>query len=122
MKKAELEKIIEDILEWASFQKSEVQEDLIYHCFSEEAQEYFGIKEETEAIETDWLDFDDKEFLHEVAKEADLCKDDYESLMDDYRNLRADEWLDILEDDLDEDTLAEFKHRFCKEEDEDKEE
>lgn len=118
MKKEELENIIEDILEWASYQTQEVQADLIDRCFSEEAQEYFGIKEETDVQIIDWSDFDDEEFLYEVAQEASLSKYDYESLMDDYRNLRVNEWLDVLKDDLDEDMVEEFKNRFCKEEEE----
>ena len=124
MKKEELENLIEDILEWASYQPQEVQDDLIDRCFSEEAQEYFGIKDdiETETEDTDlWSDCDDEEFLYTVAQEAGLSKYEYESLMDDYRNLRVDEWLDAFKDVIDEDTLAEFKRRFCEEETEEEE-
>lgn len=77
-----------------------------------------------EAVEKklDWSDCDDEEFLYAIAQDVGLSKYDYESLMDDYRNLRANEWLDALKDDLDEDALAEFKRRFCNEEDEEEEE
>lgn len=71
--------------------------------------------------ELDWSDCDDEEFLFTVSQDVGLSKYDYESLMDDYRNLRVHEWLDALKDDLDEDTLAEFKRRFCKEDDEEEE-
>lgn len=122
MKKEELETIIENIIEWAGYQQPEIESDLINRCFSEKAQEYFGIKEETDVEPIDWADFNDEEFLYSIAQDAKLCKDDYESLMDDYHNLRVKEWLECLEDDLDEDTVAEFKRRFCDDEDEEEEE
>lgn len=127
MTKAELEKIIEDIVDWMNYQTPEVAEDLIYHCFPEKAQEYFGLNEDVEPEtedkkELDWSELDDEEFLYTIAQDAGLSKYDYESLMDDYRNLRADEWLDAFKDDLDEDALTEFKRRFCHEDEEEEEE
>lgn len=68
------------------------------------------------------VDSDDEEFLYIIAQDVGLSKYDYESLMDDYRNLRANEWLDALKDGLGEDALAEFKRRFCEEEDTEEEE
>lgn len=69
-----------------------------------------------------WSDCDDEEFLYTISQDVGLSKYDYESLMDDYRNLRASEWLDTLKDDLDEDTLAEFKRRFCNTDEEEEDE
>ena len=87
---------------------------------------YYSIEQisddDEEEEELDWSELDDEEFLYSISQDVGLSKYDYESLMDDYRNLRANEWLDALKDDLDEDALAEFKRRFCHEEDEEEEE
>ena len=78
--------------------------------------------EEEEGDEPDWSDWSDEEFLYSIAQDAKFSKYDYDAMMDDYRNLRIREWLDCLKNELDEGSLAEFKRRFCDDEDEEDEE
>ena len=59
---------------------------------------------------------DIEQLVHKISKQADLTYDEEETLLHDINNLRADEWLDIIEECCTKKVIKEFKNLLNDEE------